>query len=501
MCASLEPARIRHPEAEAHVEQRHEHPDHRRRGAAHVGRCGTRRHGHRRAQIHLREDLLQTLASTVPRPRASNEALAEDEEVALPVAQVNVPALLEIEGDVEEVIGRRRTGPVLCEPVKVDVVGDIDLPPSVGSTRTGHQEGRRQPVAEQAVDRRQVDVHRNPHAQQGHGGEQEQEERLGRERGQGDFGQLEVGQMVRLQRSEGPECQLRRQRRVNLGGKPRQHPHPESVRFAEDRRHIGGECLGDGGALGVGVGHAGGRPERALQQLGRSEAPEQVEVVVQHAGGEQQRGSVVAGEQVRLRLRRGGHAAGRVPGSGPASASEKARDTSSSSDTLPAATNSLTCASSNSAPAPGSHRSFSIWYRCCQERSSDCTQFAGGSSSPCSSSSAWRWARSNEREQYCASASPAAGSSARPAETGHRCRHPRLAARTTRPGRAGGRLRGASPPPAAAAATPAWPSGRVRAASPAEGRPHHRVTGRVRLPYLDDLPAIRRRPGRRVDDG
>ena len=153
-------AGIGHPVPQPDVEQRH-HGDERRAGAlAHVGRSRGGRDAHRRGQVHLREHRLQVVRSAVAGAPSADEAFAEDEEVAVAVANPGVLAGLEVEGGVDQVVGRDRTVAlaVLADRDQVDVFLDVHLVVEV----LADQIGRSETVAIEAGDRGEIDVDREP---------------------------------------------------------------------------------------------------------------------------------------------------------------------------------------------------------------------------------------------------------------------------------------------------------------------------------------------------
>ena len=152
---------IRHPIAQADVQQRHERHQHRCTLTAHVGRGRGRRDRHGGRHTHLRIDLLHRLAPAVPGAGTADETFAEDEEVAITIPQVDVLAALQVEGRVDEMVRCRGPSLVAGHLIKVEILLDSDVALRIPSD----EERRGQTVAVQAMNRRQVHVNRDPESE------------------------------------------------------------------------------------------------------------------------------------------------------------------------------------------------------------------------------------------------------------------------------------------------------------------------------------------------
>jgi len=72
-------------------------------------------------------DLFERLGSTIAGAATADEPLAEDEEIALAVANGGILAGLKVQGDIDQVIRSLGSGFVCTDFPEVDVLFDIDL--------------------------------------------------------------------------------------------------------------------------------------------------------------------------------------------------------------------------------------------------------------------------------------------------------------------------------------------------------------------------------------
>ena len=69
----------------------------------------------------------------------ADKPLAEDEEVALAAADADVPAPLQVERHVDEVVRRGGPGFVAADVIEIDVVLDLSQPAAIASQKIANR--------------------------------------------------------------------------------------------------------------------------------------------------------------------------------------------------------------------------------------------------------------------------------------------------------------------------------------------------------------------------